>query len=63
MADSALIAVSDNVTRLATAKRAIAINAMVTSLVHEVSKTYFADRLVDGDEAMSRVDEISIDNA
>jgi hypothetical protein len=63
MADSALISVSDNVRRLTTAKRAITINAMVASLVHEVSKAYFANRLVNGDEAVSRVDEVSIDNA
>ena len=63
MANGAFVPVSNNVRRLATAEGAIAVNALVTSLVEEVSNTNFADWLVDWDEAMSRMDEVGINNA
>ena len=56
-----LVAVSDNVRGLAIAKRSIAVDTMVASLV-EVSNTDLTNWLIYGNKAMSWVDERGIVN-
>ena len=57
-----LVAVSSNIRRLVATERSIAVDAIVSSLA-KLSSTGIADWFIDGNEAMSGMDEAGINNA
>lgn len=62
VANGTLVAVSDYIGRLVAAERSIAVDAMVASLA-EMSSADFANWLINGNKAVSRVDEGRINDA
>jgi hypothetical protein len=62
VAYSTLVAVSNNIRRLVAAEWSIAVDTIVASLA-KLSSTGIADWFINGDKAMSGVDEAGIDNA